>query len=65
MLIDQGLALGDEHCVMGLPDGHLLQVEVSNFDTNPIWRHAGGAEDWVVSAPGKTVSIQKSKAFTL
>lgn len=41
--------LGDEHLVFGLPDGHLLFVEVGGFDPDPQWRHAGGAEDWVVS----------------
>ena len=50
----QAQALGDAARVadLGLEDGHLLQVEVENYDADPCWRHAGGPEDWVVSGHG-------------
>jgi hypothetical protein len=45
----QALQLGDALSVSGLPDGATLQVEVVNYNPDHKWRHAGGAEDWVVS----------------
>ena len=42
-------ALGDAASISGMPDGHSIGVIVSGFDADNRWRHAGGAEDWVVS----------------
>lgn len=48
----QALALGDTCQLQGLVfDGYTLEVKVSAFDADKKWRHAGGAEDWVVRAP--------------
>jgi hypothetical protein len=42
------LAQDDDDVVHKISDGLVLQVEVANFDTESMWRHSGGAEDWVV-----------------
>ena len=43
---------------IGLVDGHLLQVEVQHYDNDQRWRHAGGAEDWLVSIGGNQEGVR-------
>ncbi|GAX78615.1 hypothetical protein CEUSTIGMA_g6054.t1 [Chlamydomonas eustigma] len=45
----ENLAMGDAFPVAGLPEGHTIEVMMTGYKTDPMfkpWRHSGGVEDW-------------------